>query len=71
LILTLCRIKQTEFMDNEHFTRVVNHIAKFAMMPHWLEEMRRFTNELQQQKIYQGLGLAVADKIKFLKDQQK
>jgi hypothetical protein len=53
-----------------YFDNMVDHIAKFAMMPHWLDEMRRFTKELQQQEMYQGLGLAVADKIKSLKEQQ-
>jgi hypothetical protein len=41
------------------------------MMPHWLDEMRRFTKELQEQELFKGLGLAVADKIKLLKEQQK
>jgi hypothetical protein len=58
-------------MTSNHFTKMVDHIAKFAMMPHWLDEMRRFTKELQQQEIYHGIGLAVADKIKSLKEQQK
>lgn len=58
-------------MTSDHFNKVADHIAKFAMMPHWLDEMRRFTKELQQQEIYQGLGLAVADRIKLLKEQKE
>jgi hypothetical protein len=54
-----------------YFDNIVDHIAKFAMMPHWLDEMRRFTKELQEQELFKGLGLAVADKIKLLKEQQK
>jgi hypothetical protein len=53
-----------------YFDNIVDHIAKFAMMPHWLDEMRRFTKELQEQELFKGLGLAVADKIKSLKEQQ-
>ena len=52
---------------------IVNHIARFAMMPHWLDEMRRWTLELQKEHphIYGGLGAAVAERIKSLKEQSK
>ena len=51
---------------------IVNHIALFAMKPHWLNEMRRFTKELESQEgeIFKGLGKKVADRIKTLKDQK-
>jgi len=58
-------------IEMNYFDNMVDHIAKFAMMPHWLDEMRRFTKELQEQELFKGLGLAVADKIKLLKEQQK
>lgn len=58
-------------IEMNYFSRMVDHIAKFAMMPHWLDEMRRFTKELQKQELFKGLGLAVAEKIKLLKEQQK
>lgn len=52
---------------------IVNHIARFAMMPHWLDEMRRFTKELEatEGEYYKGLGLAVKQRIEFLKQQPK
>lgn len=51
---------------------IVNHIARFAMMPHWLDEMRRFTKELQAQEgeVYKELGQAVKQRIEFLKQQK-
>jgi hypothetical protein len=58
-------------IEMNYFDSMVDHIAKFAMMPHWLDEMRRFTKTLEKQEIYQGIGLAVAEKIKSLKEQQK
>ena len=55
---------------NEH---LINHIARFAMMPHWVEEMRRWTLELQKEHptVFGGLGAAVAERIKSLQEQQK
>lgn len=43
------------------------------MKPHWLDEMRRYTKELEAQEgeIFKGLGKKVADRIKTLKEQQK
>ena len=51
---------------------IVDHIARFAMKPHWLDEMRRYTKELEAQEgeIFKGLGMKVADQIKTLKDQK-
>lgn len=51
---------------------LIDHIARFAMMPHWLDEMRRFTKELEAQgELFKGLGQAVKQRINFLKQQQK
>lgn len=50
---------------------LINHIARYAMMPHWVEEMRRWTLELQKEHptVFGGLGAAVAERIKSLKEQ--
>jgi hypothetical protein len=52
---------------------IVDNIARFAMKPHWLDEMRRYTKELEAQEgeIFKGLGKKVADRIKTLKEQKK
>lgn len=51
---------------------IVNHIARFAMMPHWLDEMRRFTKELESEhgEHFEGLGKAVKQRMDFLKQQK-
>ncbi len=58
---------------NEHLEHMTNHIAKLAMMPAWLDEMRRWTKELEANEsgFYKGLGVAVAERIKSLKEQEK
>lgn len=52
---------------------IINHIARFAMMPAWIDEMRRWTKTLEEHEsgMYKGLGLAVAERLKYLKEQQK
>ena len=57
----------------EHLDHMVNHIASLAMNPAWIDEMRRFTKELEKEEsgFYKGLGLKVAERIKSLKEQQK
>jgi hypothetical protein len=57
----------------EHLDHMVNHIAKLAMNPAWIDEMRRWTKELEAQEsgFYKGLGLKVAERIKLLKQQNK
>jgi len=51
---------------------IVDHIARFAMKPHWLDEMRRFTKELQaHDEAFKELGQAVKQRIEFLKQQPK
>lgn len=58
---------------NEHLQHMVNHISRLAMMPAWIDEMRRFTKSLEQEEsgFYKGLGAAVAERIKSLKEQEK
>jgi hypothetical protein len=43
------------------------------MMPAWIDEMRRWTKELEANEsgFYKGLGLKVAERIKSLKEQKK
>jgi hypothetical protein len=57
----------------EHLDHMTNHIAKLAMNPAWIDEMRRFTKELEAHEsgLYKGLGLKVAERIKSLKEQEK
>jgi len=57
----------------DHLDHMVNHIAKLAMNPAWIEEMRRWTKTLEEHEsgMYKGLGLAVAERLKYLKEQQK
>lgn len=58
---------------NEHLEHMVSHIARFAMMPAWIDEMRRWTKELETHEsgYYKGLGAAVADRLKLLREQNK
>jgi hypothetical protein len=58
---------------NEHLQHMVNHISRLAMMPAWIDEMRRWTKELEKHEsgFYVGLGAAVAERIKLLKEQKK
>ena len=58
---------------NEHLEHMVSHIARYAMMPHWVEEMRRWTLELQKEHptVFDGLGASVASRIAYLKEQAK
>jgi|LauGreDrversion4_2_1035121.scaffolds.fasta_scaffold3630352_2 hypothetical protein len=55
---------------NDHFNQMVEFIALYAMKPHWLDEMRRWSKELEgcQSGIYKRLGVAVAERIKLLKE---
>ena len=57
----------------EHLEHMTNHIASLAMNPAWIDEMRRFTKELEKEEsgFYKGLGVAVAERIKSLKEQKK
>jgi hypothetical protein len=58
---------------NNHLDHMVNHIAKLAMNPAWIDEMRRFTKELESEEsgFYKGLGVAVAERLKLLREQKK
>jgi hypothetical protein len=57
----------------QHLEHMTNHIAKLAMNPAWIDEMRRWTKELEKHEsgFYKGLGAAVAERIKSLKEQEK
>jgi hypothetical protein len=57
----------------EHLDHMVNHIAKLAMNQAWIDEMRRFTKSLEQEEsgFYKGLGVAVAERLKLLREQKK
>jgi hypothetical protein len=57
----------------KHLDHMVNHIAKLAMNPAWIDEMRRFTKELEKEEsgFYKGLGVAVAERLKLLREQKK
>jgi hypothetical protein len=57
----------------QHLDHMTNHIAKLAMMPAWIDEMRRWTRELEQHEsgFYVGLGAAVAERLKLLREQEK
>jgi hypothetical protein len=52
---------------------MVNHIAKLAMMPAWIDEMRRWTLELEKHEsgYYKGLGAAVKQRIELLQKQKQ
>ncbi len=55
------------------FRRMVNHCAKMALDPGFLDEARHTVKKLENEhpETYTGLGLAVADQIKLLKLQSK
>ena len=57
----------------KHLDHMVNHIASLAMNPAWIDEMRRFTKSLEQEEsgFYKGLGVAVAERLKLLREQKK
>jgi hypothetical protein len=57
----------------EHLDHMTNHIAKLALNPAWIDEMRRFTKELESDEsgFYKGLGAAVAEQLKLLREQKK
>lgn len=57
----------------DHLNHMVDHIAKLAMNPAWIEEMRRFTKELESDEsgFYKGLGLAVKKQIELFEQQKR
>jgi hypothetical protein len=58
---------------SDHLNHMVNHISRLAMMPAWIDEMRRWTKELEKHEsgFYVGLGAAVAERLKLLREQEK
>lgn len=59
------------FVDNLQYT--INHFAKLALMPGWIDEARHSVMKLEKDypEVYGGLGAAVAERIKSLKEAQK
>jgi len=55
------------------FKRMVNHCAKMALDPGFLDEARHTVKKLEKEHpdLYGGLGLAVKDQIELLKSQGK
>jgi hypothetical protein len=56
-----------------YFRRMVNHCAKMALDPGFLDEARHTVKKLEKSdpELWEGLGLAVADQIKLLRLQGK
>jgi hypothetical protein len=55
------------------YQHTVNHYAQLALSPGWIDEARHSVKKLEKEhpETYTGLGLAVADQIKLLKEQEK
>jgi len=56
-----------------YFRRMMNHCAKMALDPGFLDEARHTVKKLEKEHpdLYAGLGAAVADQIKLLRLQGK
>lgn len=52
---------------------LINHYAKLALDPAWIDQARHRVRELEKLPCgtFQGLGQAVKERIAFLKEQQK
>lgn len=59
------------FVNNLQYT--INHFAKLALMPGWIDEARHSVMKLEKEHpdVYAGLGAAVASRIAYLKEQAK
>jgi len=59
------------FVDNLQYT--INHFARLALNPGWIDEARHSVMKLEKEHpdLYAGLGAAVAERIKSLKEAQK
>jgi hypothetical protein len=57
----------------EQFQKTVESFAESAMNPAFIDNARHMVKELQTQypELYGGLGAAVAEQIKLLKEQKK
>ena len=59
------------YIENMEYT--INHFAKLALSPGWIDEARHSVKKLEKEHpdLYGGLGAAVAERIKSLKEQAK
>lgn len=57
----------------QQYQKTVAHYAKLALTPGWIDEARHSVMKLEKQHpdLYTGLGAAVAEQIKLLKELQK
>ena len=57
----------------QQFQNTVNHFAQLALSPGWIDEARHSVKKLEKEHpdLYVGLGAAVAERIKSLKEQEK
>lgn len=55
------------------YQHTVNHFAQLALSPGWIDEARHSVMKLEKEHpdLYDGLGAAVAERIKLLKEQAK
>ena len=57
----------------QHYKKAVEHYARLALTPGWIDEARHSVMKLekQQPELFAGLGAAVAQEIASLKKAQK
>lgn len=57
----------------QQYQNTVEHYAKLALTPGWIDEARHSVMKLEKEHpdVYAGLGAAVAERIKSLKEAQK
>ena len=56
-----------------YYEQMTNHIARLAQNPGWIDEMRRFTKELEacESGAWKGIWQDIKQRLEFLKSQQK
>ena len=54
----------------DYFDQAADRYARLAMNPGWIDWVRDHVKKLQQNPIYENLGQAVAQRKKFLEEQQ-
>lgn len=57
----------------QQYQNTVMHYAKLALLPGWIDEARHSVMKLEKEHpdLYAGLGAAVSEQIKLLKEQPK
>lgn len=57
----------------QHYQKTVEHYAKLALSPAWIDEARHSVKKLEKQHpdMYAGLGAAVKQRMESLKEAQK